>query len=118
MMSCGGERMANTSETVYNIVREHGGIKCAEVARIANTPLNSTSGTLTALKHRGMVFNEDALWHATNSVHTIKRTLNDIHESSNVSLDGWAEGYVSALANYNIINENEFDELIEYIRNN
>ena len=112
----GVTNMTNVTNTVYGIVRSHSGIKCASVAEIAQLKHNTVSGTLTALKYRGMVFNEDLKWYAINSVYMIKHKLNDIHISSDEPLDKWAEGYISALVDYNIINEDEFDELIEYIK--
>lgn len=107
--------MTNTN-TIREIVRSHNGIKMLDIANELGIPHNTVSGTLSHLKYIGIVFNEDSKWYATNSVHTIKQTLNEIHVSLNMPLDKWAEGYVSALADHNIINENEFNELIEYIK--
>ena len=108
--------MANTTDTVYKMVRSHNGIKMLDVANTLNIPHNTVSGTLTTLKYRGMVFNENSQWYAANSVYTVRRKLDEIHESLNMPLGAWAEGYVSALADHDIINEGEFDELIKYIK--
>ena len=108
--------MASITNTIYEIVRSHNGIKCVDIANEIHTPINHISGMLSALKHLDKVYNCDAKWYAANSIHDIKQTLNDLHESLDMPLGEWAEGYVNALNNYNIINDDELDELIEYIK--
>ena len=108
--------MANVTGTVYNVVCSHDGIKCIDIVNITHMKINHVSGILTSLKHRGKVFNEDSLWYKVNSIPEIKRILDDIHESLSMPLGEWAEGYVSALVGFDIIDENGFDELIRYIK--
>ena len=108
--------MTNMTNTIYGIVHSHSGIKCVNIANMTHKPFNSVSGILSMLKRRGSVYNKNGKWYAENSVNAIKQVLIDIHESLNIPLGEWAEGYISALANYNIINENDFDGLIEYIK--
>ena len=52
----------------------------------------------------------------TNIVQDVKQTLNDIHEGLNLPFGSWDEGYINALAHYNIINEDEYDKLLDFIK--
>lgn len=110
--------MANITSNIYDIVRSHNGIKCADIVKIVHKPTDYVSGRLSHMKYRGIVFNEHAKWHATVSIYAIQCTLDDAHNGTGRSFGQWAEGYVSALADHAIISENEFDKLISYIQSN
>ena len=45
----------------------------------------------------------------------IKSRLVDVNKGHKFN-SGWAEGYVSALTDYEVITEYQFDELIEFIK--
>ena len=108
--------MTNMTNTIYGIVRSHNGIKCIDIAHEMHSTQSCASGILSMLKRRNMVFNENKRWYAFNFIEQIIHKLDDIHESLDIPLGEWAEGYVTALVNFQIIHEDEFDELIEYIK--
>jgi hypothetical protein len=109
--------MTNIMNTIYDIVRSHNGIKCIDIVKITHINTNSVSGTLSTLKYRGMIFNDNTLWYVGHgTIHNIKHALNYIHKLLPIPLNTWAPTYVNALCEHGVIDENEFDELIEYIK--
>ena len=47
---------------------------------------------------------------------TIKQWLDNTYESFGIPSNDWAREFIKALIKYDIINKNEFDELIKYIK--
>ena len=107
----------NKTNEVLNIVCNESGVSCSDVCTRMNDKRNVTSGILSTLKRQGRVYNEDGLWYAriTLNVYTTIDKLNDVHLDGNINTE-WSEGYVSALVDSNVINEHEFDMLINISR--
>lgn len=103
-----------TTHEILDILREGNGVKCQTIVDTLNIPQNTISGILSQLKLRGIVYNHRTLWYVRNSVASIISKLYDIHGGESVDTD-WSEGYVSALCDYKIINEEQFDKLLEKI---
>lgn len=104
-------------KTVYELVAQTGnaGIKCAKIATTLKVPTATASGILSILKKQGKVTNKDAIWHLvtdTANVCKIKVHLMDISALNDAR---WAHGYISALADFDCIEEREFDTLIAWL---
>ncbi len=101
---------------VYNLVSKHDGIKCAKVSTTLDIKLHTASGILSTLKHRGRVHNENGMWYAHTLTNNVLRVINKFND---IGYDdkSWCEGYVSAMVDNGLINENEFDTLIDHITN-
>lgn len=110
-------------QTVLNMVKAGNGIKCQTIADKLDIPFNSVSGALSYLKRRGAVYNNETLWHTTNLEHykgwekmiDIIVKLRDIHCNDNAHTP-WSEGYLSALVDYRIISEDQFESLLGLIK--
>ena len=99
---------------ILRLVQKHDGIKSKEVARITDRHINTVSSMLTLLKLRGKITNKNALWYGTFTIREeIKNKLLELHDDS---MGAWAEGYISGLADYEIISEVEFDMLLNFIK--
>jgi len=106
------------TDHIYNIVASSNGIKCSQVVNIMKLKQNIVSGLLSRLKSMGRIYNRDAKWYitSTNIVTIIEHKLLDINYNTKFNCD-WGEGYISALIDYNIIIENEFERLLSFIKN-
>lgn len=105
------------TQTVFDIIKQHDGIKCLAIANITDKSQNSVSGLLSRLKQQDMIYDSDGKWYVSNViVNTIKSRLLDINNDCGALPNPWNQGYVSALSDHGIINEKQFDELIAWLR--
>lgn len=107
------------SNDILNIIRTSSGISSGDISIKLGKSYNVISGIISSLKRRNLVYNNDKKWYASKIVNekidAIKFKLIDVND------DGfnkpWCEGYISALADYNIINEIDFENLLSFITN-
>ena len=100
---------------VLNELSKQDGLKCNELVNKLNVSQQSISGILSHLKREGKVINKDAKWYLvkhTPIVNSIIQRMNDIGYDNKA----WNEGYMSALADHKVINEDEFETILEYIK--
>ena len=117
----------NLTNQIIDIVSSHElGIKSQQIAELLNVPYNSVSATLSSLKKQKLVYNKLTLWYfgysedniepkQPNKVNRVKNRLIDISDDTNFDR-AWAEGYLSALADNKLINENEFEVLLNWVK--
>jgi len=103
------------TKQVYDIVCRHSGIRCQQIVDMIDMKRNSVSGILSSLKQSGHITNKDGLWYPCNDTLEVRRiieTFNDIGYDDK----SWCEGYISGLCDHNVINEIEFDHLLDHIK--
>ena len=102
---------------IHQIVMSNNGIKCADIAKQLDIAINTASGILSMLKLRNLITNDNRQWYVTTEtpiVNNIKLRLLDINRNG---IDmAWNEGYLSGLADHDIIYEQEFEILLEWIK--
>lgn len=91
------------------------GIKCADIAMILNLHFNTVNSILSILKRRGKVINSSVLWYDVKTRSVIKRIKERLQELSASNDSKWAQGYISALADFGCIEESEFGILLEWL---
>jgi len=100
-------------EKVITLLQNSSGMSCIDISKALNKNINTVSGTLTRLKRQSQIYNNDSIWYAVNHISKIKARINDLW-SDNAD-KAWFEGWLSGLADFNIISETDFDLLIDYI---
>lgn len=106
------------TEYIEQILVEHGNLSCREIVEMTGWSQNLISGLLTRLKGMKRVVNKGGTWkvvsiRSTSDIDILER----LHDVTDESLNNpWSEGYLSALADYGVINEQSFDKLMEYIK--
>ena len=101
---------------VLNKVLNNDGVRCKDIVHEFKLSQQSASGILSHLKKEGKITNKEGFWYRVKNnknVQSIMNKLNDIG-FNNMS---WIEGYISGLADYEIIDEYEFDDLLILIYN-
>ena len=102
-----------TNEIVESVYRKPG-VSCKEImVELGIKSQSSASGMLSALKKSGHLTNKNGKWYRvydSRNIIKIKKNLKDIDARGD-----WAEGYISALADYEIITEDEFEHLLQEV---
>lgn len=102
---------------IYKMVLDGNGVKCSTIATSLAIPISSTSGILSMLKLRHRIYNNEGLWYVldeTPAVKSIKLRLLDISTDDFDTV--WCEGYISGLCDMKVINERQFDYLLDWLK--
>ena len=102
--------------TVYNEVLKHDGIKCSTICERLDINQNVSSGILSLLKRRGLIHNDKGHWYITRETPIVKTVKLDLIDINSDDFDvAWCEGYITGLVHHNIIDEREFDLLLNWL---
>jgi len=105
--------MITKTANIVQTLDKLGATKARDISNELGIDPKTVTGILSYLKRAGKCDNHKMLWNTTRNVtNNIKSRLIDIGADNQT----WCEGYISALADSEIINENQFDELLDWIK--